>query len=429
MEQRPRSYETTGNTDALISDDERGYLKFQKNSGYKIKERTLENDVQPLFSEDYKALFTGEEVNTMRDFDTPFKTKGAYSGAEYPDKATKKPNITLLPNLGVGNFVVMGCTMGHEQRTSMLPIQEIYEFRGYGAMLLRGNGKAKLFYAKPGDKVLVPGKSGPAGTENNMTAFNLDQTPLPTLDLSNPDHNLSKKYLQRLIGPPMCVYYDKKDESINFCINPDYLNPGAVATPKDLHIRMPSIKYHLFQGEDNGIGKEIQDRLQDDRHSSDAFERAGIELVAASPRIELYDPELGKFVSDEPIEELAERQYVKDYLLLNSARQNEKKAQRIKNIGVQKLEEIKNIKSCLIACSKDENKQEGLLYLIESADDTTDFVRQIFENRHRWEYFAPEHYATLALDFAYRGKVDEKLAKEILEEKNKVRLRRISTLQ
>ncbi|MFH1053668.1 MAG: hypothetical protein V1740_04615 [Candidatus Woesearchaeota archaeon] len=122
-----------------------------------------------------------------------------YEGAEHsPEDLSKKlPNLTLLNNLSDGNsFFVYGCTMGHTHPDNGLSAQEVYEFFGYGAMLLASRDDAEhkyvqLHVARPGSKVIVPGNC-------IMTLYNLnmgDGKPMPllTADMAHPWNNMSDK--------------------------------------------------------------------------------------------------------------------------------------------------------------------------------------------------------------------------------------------
>src|SRR5262249_55633499 len=150
-----------------------------------------------------------------------------YSGAEHgsvepkDQPKPKLPNITVVPNVSTshartvalsldrreardepsfGDFrmptgqevTLFGCTMGHWHEELSCPdrVQEIYEFQGYGALVIDqpDSDEIELWVARDGDKVIVP-------QQCHMTLYNLDDSehPLVTLDFANPRRNNSNK--------------------------------------------------------------------------------------------------------------------------------------------------------------------------------------------------------------------------------------------
>ena len=178
-----------------------------KELGYKINDRTLEN-VMPFFSEDYKKISLGLEYRT---------SDVIYSGAEHTGNP-KLPNITLLPNLIENRNVILGSTFGH-QHTKILGdtrhFQEIYEFLGYGGMLIRNKFGTTLHILNPGEKVIVT-------NTDNMTILNLQEKPLITLDYANPSRNLANKDLEKEIGT--IIVARSNDFDTTFKINDSYYN-------------------------------------------------------------------------------------------------------------------------------------------------------------------------------------------------------------
>lgn len=184
--------------------------------GYKINDRRF-SDIRKLFSGDYR----------MRSFQ--YKDEDvAYSGAEHTGKP-KFPNVTFLPNLDAGDSVVLGSTFGHQHlqviRGDTRQFQEMYEFQGYGAMLLRNHAGTRMHVLKSREKVLV-------GTEDNMTIFNLDECPLVTLDYAHPERNRASKDLEqgtaieKGIGSLLMITSGR--EGIQFSVNQEYNKRGFV---------------------------------------------------------------------------------------------------------------------------------------------------------------------------------------------------------
>jgi len=168
-------------------------IKKLNDLGYVLNERTFES-IKNLFSKDYKKFLFPYENNL-----------GIYIGAEHSPKDLMKKfvNLTFFANLEAAlnkEFaIVMASSMGHYHPQN-LNVQEVYEFKGYGAMLINKDEKTDFIFLKPNEKVAVPGNC-------NMTIYNLDNKPLKTLDFANPEKNLSNKNLQKQKGPMFCIYY------------------------------------------------------------------------------------------------------------------------------------------------------------------------------------------------------------------------------
>ncbi len=204
-----------------------------KELGYTINDRTLK-DVIP-FLEKFPGLFSQKDLTRGNDF--------VYSGAEHRGNP-KLPNVTFIPNPPyiIGGFL-LGSTFGHQhtqrQTGDTRLFQEIYEFQTYGAMLLRSEKSTRLITLKPGEKVIV-------GTDENMTLFNLDKSPLLTLDYANPEMNSATKNLEKRIGPLMAILRTNKE--ICFCINPQYRKNGLVNEKRNsVVIRSPEIGKNLIK--------------------------------------------------------------------------------------------------------------------------------------------------------------------------------------
>ncbi len=182
--------------------------------GYQLNERTF-SSITPLFSDDYKkAIFPY------------FSTDGVYLGAEHCNKDSsineilqKKCNLTFFNNLeaklGDHYVQIMASSMGHFH-PSKLKVQEIYEFQGYGAMVIQKEGeKPNLIFMNPGGKVIVPGQC-------HMTIYSLQLEPLETHDFANPKQNSGHKNIQKQKGPIFLIHHDDLERRIYFKINSQY---------------------------------------------------------------------------------------------------------------------------------------------------------------------------------------------------------------
>jgi hypothetical protein len=200
-----------------------------------------------------------------------------YSGAEHnPMDGLKLPNITQLLNYewqdGKGTFIpVMGSTLGHQhlqkQKYDNREFQEIYEFWGYGGMLLRNSQGITLHVLAPSEKVII-------GTGDSMTFFNLQQSPLITLDYANPKMNSASKDLENEIGPLLMiskepVYPKSICKKIRFKINNNYLNQNLI-TPKEIS----EVDVDVYAP----LGFELYQQLITKKSYQRRFEDLGIKL-------------------------------------------------------------------------------------------------------------------------------------------------------
>ena len=193
-------------------------IKFDREKleslGYKINERKF-SDIKRFFSEDYRRASLPYQDNDV-----------VYLGAEHTGNP-KLPNITILPNLASGGKVILGTTMGHQhtqhEKKDTRKFQEIYEFKGYGGMLLRNKQETKFHILKPDEKIIV-------GTADNMTLFNLDESPLLTLDYANPAMNQATKKLEEELGTFIFISFQHWGETseAKFCLNKSYMERGFV---------------------------------------------------------------------------------------------------------------------------------------------------------------------------------------------------------
>lgn len=138
----------------------------------------------------------------------------AYEGFEHKpgNLEDKLPNRTVIWNLPFANGGFMyGSSLGHVHPKAGFKIQEIYEFQGYGGMLVSFKEHAKLYVCKPQDKVVVP-------PDCMMTILNFSVGSLETLDMANPLQNeSSKKILGEKNGPQIALYTSGADKDDWFC--------------------------------------------------------------------------------------------------------------------------------------------------------------------------------------------------------------------
>jgi len=219
---------------------------------YKVNDRKF-SDISPLFSQDYK-----KEV-----FCYPQEAV-VYSGAEHI-LVPKLSNITVLPNLLTQTgFLILGSTFGHQhtqkEKGDNRIFQEIYEFLGYGAMLLRNANGTFLYVLKPQEKVLV-------GTGDNMTIINLSTTPLVTLDYANPKMNSAHKALEKRLGSLAIARFsiDGTEKGVfSFNVNEDYISEG--------HVKCTASRTAELEC---SLGENLYEKLEE---SYPLFKQRGIEL-------------------------------------------------------------------------------------------------------------------------------------------------------
>jgi hypothetical protein len=187
--------------------------KMLEGIGYKINERRINDpDIQIFIekSKDFRLASFGHSLLEV-----------AYFGAEH-NTNPKLPNITVLPV-----YSPLASTFGHPhtqaQKGDKRRIQEIYEFLGYGAMLIRNQEETVLHILKPKEKIIVK-------PNDNMTIFNLQPEPLVTLDYANPNMNSANKDLEKRIGPLMMIECEEFGEDIATCfkINPKYIDEKII---------------------------------------------------------------------------------------------------------------------------------------------------------------------------------------------------------
>lgn len=201
--------------------------KMLESLGYHLHPRTFK-EIQPyLFREQDKFNY--------------FPHRVVYTGAEHSGNPAlgipKLPNLTALPNLEIGRKIILGSTYGHTHcEDDSRPFQELYEFQGYGAMLLhegqhRSNcesyhhQRARLHLLEKGDKITV-------GSSENMTILSFEQEGLVTLDFANPQRNKAHKELEKRLGTLLTITYELSQTygppTVTFQINENYIKEGII---------------------------------------------------------------------------------------------------------------------------------------------------------------------------------------------------------
>src|SRR3989338_62224 len=148
-----------------------------------------------------------------------------------PEELSKKqPNVTYLWNIPFnGTGFLYGSTLGHKHPSLDFLVQEIYEFFGFGGMLISRGKSTQLYICKKGDKLAVP-------TDCTMTILNLSREPLLTLDMANPRENPSSKdYLKEMNGPMLALCHLGNSKSYKY--NVDEVKPCRLV-PMEGTVRM-----------------------------------------------------------------------------------------------------------------------------------------------------------------------------------------------
>lgn len=218
---------------------------------YRVNERKFK-DIQ-----EFLRLGRIRETLSVEEF------QGVYTGAEHRG-TPKLPNLTYLPNLRITpNMELLGTTFGHQHnqlwKGDPRDFQEIYEFQGYGAMLLRSADSATLHLLRPNEKVIVK-------TSDNMAFFNLQEQPLTTLDYANPQMNEADKILETRIGPLLLITKQTQANEYLFRVNENYYLQGIVKKrPKAQAISIKSPE----------AGESLLKKIYENKNS---FERIGIKI-------------------------------------------------------------------------------------------------------------------------------------------------------
>lgn len=236
-----------------------------KRRGYKINNRKI-RDIQEIWA--HSENFRFPKIN-FRDEET------IYSGAEHTGNP-KLENVTFLPNITQYPYgYLAGTTFGHRhtqnEQNDGRTFQEIYEFQGFGGMLLRAREYTELVLAEPGEKIIVR-------TDENMTLFNLGSEPLITFDYANPEMNSASKDLEKEIGPGMLIW--GTDYDFTFKINPEYHERELIYGWRDnITVRT------------KGRGKTLFESIKNQKL---AFAEAGINIVFKGNIPEKFREEFSK---------------------------------------------------------------------------------------------------------------------------------------
>jgi len=217
--------------------------------GYKINNRTF-GSLQGVFSDDYRGL------------SFPYENKDVvYTGAEHSG-SPKLPNLTCLPNMTTTQGeVILGSTFGHQHIQSEgddRRFQEIYEFQGYGGMLLRDTEGARLYLLSPEEKVVTR-------QDEAMTIFNFGVGSLKTADYANPLFNKAHKNLEENMGPVMLGKFDSNVGLLSFVFNQGYVEKGLLPSYSGGKIEIST-----------GLGEDLLKNIQNSR---DDFRESGIEVI------------------------------------------------------------------------------------------------------------------------------------------------------
>jgi hypothetical protein len=257
--------------------------------GYKINERRYKDIIAILEkSRDYRELL---KAGIEMERDDPI----IYWVAEHTGNP-KLPNITVLPSIGLTHDCVLGSTLGHQHTQTIKGdrrlFQEVYEFHGYGAMLLRRNSDSTLHILKPGEKVVV-------GIDENMTILNLDTWPLITLDYANPQMNSANKELENRLGPLIMLQYWQASEatSIMIKVNEKYVDEEILKIEEELRktgmqywggVRLKEQRTKFLVGVgDTSPGKDLYEALaeremsQEEKEEYERMKRSGLGFSAS----------------------------------------------------------------------------------------------------------------------------------------------------
>ncbi|MBD3252959.1 hypothetical protein GF386_04460 [Candidatus Pacearchaeota archaeon] len=171
-----------------------GTIKRLRKSGhYRTKKRLL-SEIVGYGGDFYERIYDsrGGFLNI------PYAYEGMESSPKKPSQ--KIPNITTLWNLPFNRGGYMfASTMGHHHPPGDFPIQEIYEFLGYGTMLISSEKETVIYLCRPGSKLTVP-------PDCSMTILNLSHQKLTTIDMANPKKNKSDKTEIEQKGPMIAIY-------------------------------------------------------------------------------------------------------------------------------------------------------------------------------------------------------------------------------
>ncbi len=257
---------------------------FSSGVGIHDYEFSLENHVQKVRKIDEIQKYGGNFYKEIADAQGGWKAGFSEVYAGFEDQRVsrgKLPNVTRLWNLPFqqGGFMY-GSTLGHTHPPYPFVVQEIYEFLGYGGMLISLKDEMQLWLCRPADKVLVP-------PDCMMTILNFSDH-LTTLDMANPLENKSdKKILEEKQGPLLAFYQDP-DKSVRLEFNHLYGNSaGEDAT----------LMYFQPRGGEDALYQKIVE-------SSKELEECHINVRRAQPVVEGVGRSGKVYRLDKPLTEL-----------------------------------------------------------------------------------------------------------------------------
>jgi len=266
--------------------------QFPINHAYEIKEHSYREAIAPCLRgdwEEFDRLFGLKPRRSGAQLDDDLDVRSvAYSVAEHipAGDSQRLPDITVVPNLFTNNalhlispWIVLGTSLGHYHplTESGYHVQEVYEFQGYGVMILdHGGGEVELWVAQDGDKVAIP-------TACHMTLYNLGDHPLVTLHFAQASHKPDDSFVQKH-GPIMLAYYN--DFEVVFKLNPLYINNtaakiGVRVTDAPRQTRERQVR--ILRGARLELGRLLYEQLSLNPDLIGEFARLGVRVRTASP--------------------------------------------------------------------------------------------------------------------------------------------------
>jgi len=219
--------------------------------------------------------------------------------------------------------------------------------------------------------------------------------------ISNPEINISKKYMQKRTGPVLCAYYDEND--VVFRFNEKCLKNTGPANK----IKIPLTRASLSK-DPASVGEEIYDRFETDVWLKKRFHSLGIKLVPANKVIRLLKRGIGYFESEADAIELSQNDYIRKYFLMDP----EESEKFIEKSVPGTLGNVRNIDPYM----KSRDRYDELMLLVEMSDDITEFIEKVL-NGELGHAYSRGVYLSFAHDCIYRAKLDDALAEHIIDEK------------
>lgn len=255
--------------------------------GFNYKVRGVE-EIYQYGGNFYKEIIEGEK-GFLKCVDE------AYEGFEHSgNNGFKVPNMTRIWNLpfNAGGFLY-GSSLGHLHTEKGINVQEIYEFFGYGGMLISSEKETKLYLCGAGDKVGVP-------PDCSMTILNLSFKELLTLDMANPGENKSSKdiLLENARGPMLGLYHTGMQNGNEYCssfICSSFLShrfKEGIKLPDSGIVKMRiNSKYRNFgisrdEEMELKIGSDESDLVSDIFRKRREFENYGIRVIEPDEELE-----------------------------------------------------------------------------------------------------------------------------------------------